>query len=107
MSQIRKRIREAEEKMREAKQRLEGFDLPWDDLGALVRRRVEHVIIFGEAAPKIAAAIGERKPGSKPFSIVRCANLREAVAAAARLAQPGYVVLFSPGGTSFDEFRDF
>ncbi len=82
-------------------------DLPWDDLGALVRRRVEHVIIFGEAAPKIAAAIGERKPGSKPFSIVRCANLREAVAAAARLAQPGYVVLFSPGGTSFDEFRDF
>ncbi|MEJ5225582.1 MAG: cyanophycin synthetase, partial [Anaerolineales bacterium] len=82
-------------------------DLPWDDLGALVRKRVEHVIIFGEAAPKIAAAIGERVPGSKPFSIVRCANLREAVSAAARLAQPGYVVLFAPGGTSFDEFRDF
>ncbi len=82
-------------------------DLPWDDLGALVRQRVEHVIIFGEAAGKIAAAIGERVPGSKPFSIVRCASLREAVTAAARLAQPGYVVLFAPGGTSFDEFRDF
>lgn len=82
-------------------------DLPWEDLGALVRQRVEHVVIFGESAAKIAAAIGERAPGSKPFSVVRCANLREAVAAAARLAQPGYVVLFAPGGTSFDEFRDF
>jgi len=82
-------------------------NLPWDELGALVRKRVEHVIIFGEAAEKINAAIGERIPGSKPFSIVRCANLKEAVAAASRFAQPGYVVLFAPGGTSFDEFHDF
>jgi len=35
------------------------------------------------------------------------ATCQEAVLAASRLAQPGFVVLFSPGGTSYDEFKDF
>jgi len=35
------------------------------------------------------------------------AHLEEAVEAAAQLARPGEVVLLSPGGTSFDAFRDF
>jgi UDP-N-acetylmuramoylalanine--D-glutamate ligase len=33
--------------------------------------------------------------------------LLEAVQIAARLVMPGDVVLLAPGGTSFDEFRDF
>lgn len=82
-------------------------DLPWDELGRLVRQRVDHVILFGEAAEKIQAAIGQRIPGSKPYSLTRVAACREAVLAASRLAQPGFVVLFSPGGTSYDEFKDF
>jgi UDP-N-acetylmuramoylalanine--D-glutamate ligase len=40
-------------------------------------------------------------------SVNLCKGLREAVEAAARLVQPGDVVLLSPGGTSFDEFKDF
>lgn len=82
-------------------------DLPWDELGRLVRQRVDHVILFGEAAEKIQAAIGQRIPGSKPYSLIRVTACREAVLAASRLAQPGFVVLFSPGGTSYDEFKDF
>ena len=82
-------------------------NLPWEDLGKLVRQRVDHVVIFGEAAEKIQAAIGQRIPGSKPYSLTRVATCKEAVLAASRLAQPGFVVLFSPGGTSFDEFKDF
>ncbi|PWH17849.1 MAG: UDP-N-acetylmuramoyl-L-alanine--D-glutamate ligase [Anaerolineae bacterium] len=82
-------------------------DLPWDELGKLVRQRVEHVVIFGEAAEKIQTAIGQRIPGSRPYSLTRVATCKEAVFAASRLAQPGFVVLFSPGGTSFDEFKDF
>lgn len=82
-------------------------DLPWEDLGKLARQRVDHVVIFGEAAEKIQAAIGQRAPGSKPYSLTRVATCREAVLAASRLAQPGFVVLFSPGGTSYDEFKDF
>ena len=82
-------------------------DLPWDELGKLVRQRVEHVVIFGEAAEKIQAAIGQRILGSKPYSLTRVEKCQDAVMAASRLAQPGFVVLFSPGGTSYDEFKDF
>jgi UDP-N-acetylmuramoylalanine--D-glutamate ligase len=82
-------------------------NLPWEELGELVRQRVDHVVVFGEAADVILAALGERIPGSRPFSVARCDGVRAAVQAAARLAQPGYVVLFAPGGTSFDEFKDF
>jgi UDP-N-acetylmuramoylalanine--D-glutamate ligase len=81
-------------------------DLPWEKLAQAVHARVDHVILFGEASPKIAAAIGENL-GPQLESIDVCANLQQAVQTAARLAAPGDVVLFSPGGTSFDEFRDF
>ena len=82
-------------------------DLPWEDLGKLIHQRVDHVVIFGEAAEKIQGAIGLRVPGSRPFSLTRVEKCQDAVLAASRLAQPGFVVLFSPGGTSFDEFKDF
>lgn len=82
-------------------------ELPWDELVKLIRQRVDHVIIFGAAAEKIQAAIGQRNPGSKPYSVTRVEKCQDAVAAASRLAQPGFVVLFSPGGTSYDEFKDF
>ena len=82
-------------------------NLPWDDLAQLVRQRVDHVIIFGEAAEKINTAIGQRIPGSRPYSVTRVEKCEDALRAASRLAQPGFVVLFSPGGTSYDEFKDF
>ncbi len=75
-------------------------DLPWDEFASLVRERVDHLVLFGEAAEKIARAMGD-------FPCVRCSGLREAVRAAVRLVEPGDVVLLSPGGTSFDEFKDF
>lgn len=82
-------------------------NLPWDELGKLVRQRVDHVVIFGEAAEKIQESLGARILGSKPYSVTRVAACKDAVTAASRLAQPGFVVLFSPGATSFDEFKDF
>jgi len=82
-------------------------NLPWHDLAGLIRQRVDHVIIFGEAADKIQAALGKPVEGQKPYSIQRCAGLEEAVRAAAATVEPGDVVLLSPGGTSFDEFQDF
>lgn len=41
------------------------------------------------------------------LKIVRCDNYTDAVAAARRLAEPGEVVLLSPAGTSYDQFRHF
>lgn len=79
-------------------------NLPWGDLAELVRQRVGRVVLFGEAAEKIRAAL-EQAGG--PGTLEQYKSLEEAVRAAARLARPGDVVLLSPGGTSFDEFRDF
>ncbi|MFN3741291.1 MAG: UDP-N-acetylmuramoyl-L-alanine--D-glutamate ligase [Anaerolineales bacterium] len=81
-------------------------DLPWEDLARLVRQRVDHLILFGEAAEKIERAL-HAVEGERPYTIERYARLFDAVQAAARLVEPGDVVLLSPGGTSFDEFRDF
>ncbi|MDO9128535.1 MAG: UDP-N-acetylmuramoyl-L-alanine--D-glutamate ligase, partial [Anaerolineales bacterium] len=82
-------------------------NLPWEELAALLHERVDHVVLFGEAADKINAALGVAVPGGRPFTLARCAGLEEAVQAAAGVAEAGDVVLLSPGGTSFDEFRDF
>jgi UDP-N-acetylmuramoylalanine--D-glutamate ligase len=79
--------------------------LPWGDLAALVRERVRGVVLFGEAAGLIERALAAA--GVPAERVARAAGLEAAVAAAARLARPGDVVLLSPGGTSFDEFRDF
>jgi UDP-N-acetylmuramoylalanine--D-glutamate ligase len=81
-------------------------NLPWEDLAALVHKRVERVIIFGEAAEKIIAAL-EKAHGPLQKKVERCNDLQEAVRAAALVAKPGNVILLSPGGTSFDQFRDF
>ena len=81
-------------------------DLPWDDLAALVRQRVDHVVLFGEAAGLIEKAIGSHT-GSQLDSVTRCENLEQAVQSAAEVVEPGDVVLLSPGGTSYDAFRDF
>ncbi len=80
-------------------------NLPWNDLAALVHQRVKHVILFGEAADLIAEAIGA--PGGTLRSMSRRETLEQAVQAAAEAVEPGDVVLLSPGGTSFDAFRDF
>lgn len=82
-------------------------DLPWDQLAALVRNKVERVIIFGEAAPIINDAIGPRKPGQHLKSVVTTKDLAEALKTAQIQAQEGEVVLLSPGGTSYDAFKDF
>ena len=82
-------------------------NLPWGELADLVHQRVDHVIVFGEAAPKILQALGPQHSGRRPYSLVQSAGLQEAVQAAANVAGPGMVVLLSPGGTSFDEFNDF
>jgi UDP-N-acetylmuramoylalanine--D-glutamate ligase len=81
--------------------------LPWDELAGLIHQRVEHLILFGEAAGLIAESVGDPKPNTRPVSIDLCKGLEQAVKLAAQLAEPGDIVLLSPGGTSFDEFRDF
>ena len=84
-------------------------NLPWCDFVKFIIQRVDHLILFGEAASLISDEIKsvsmELEP--RPQSIDFCPGLFQAVQVAANVVQPGDVVLFSPGGTSFDEFIDF
>ncbi len=82
-------------------------NLPWDELAKLIHSRVDHLVLFGEAAGKIASEVGPQQPGKRPYTIAICAGLEPAVKAAGKVVEPGDIVLLSPGGTSFDEFRDF
>ncbi len=91
--------------------------LPWDEFADETVRRVRHLVTFGEAGPMVAEIVearwvkgqeaGSRRQEARLEGITRVRGLEEAVEAAVRLAQPGVVVLLSPGGTSFDAFRDF
>jgi UDP-N-acetylmuramoylalanine--D-glutamate ligase len=93
-------------------------ELPWDGFAEETVRRARQVITFGEAGPMIARVVeeklangqGGRGAGAQKElleGITRVGTLEEAVEMAAQLARPGDVVLLSPGGTSFDAFRDF
>lgn len=86
-------------------------DLPWGAFADSTVRRVRRLITFGEAGPMIAELVSEtmaQEGGGRTLEgISRMGTLEEAVEEAARLARPGDVVLLSPGGTSFDAFRDF
>jgi UDP-N-acetylmuramoylalanine--D-glutamate ligase len=81
--------------------------LPWEELIQLVNERVDHVVLFGEAAAKIQKTVEGLGLREKRFSLAQANGLHEAVVKAAEVAEAGDVVLLSPGGTSFDEFKDF
>ena len=81
-------------------------NLPWGDLAKLIHERVDHVVLFGEAGEMIQNAITAYS-GVGTVDVRRATSLKEAVTLAAEVASAGDVVLLSPGGTSFDEFKDF
>ncbi|GIW45514.1 MAG: UDP-N-acetylmuramoylalanine--D-glutamate ligase [Candidatus Binatia bacterium] len=80
-----------------------GYDKGGDyaNLGPILRARVRHAVFFGAAGPKWAEQAGR----FVPHTLVR--HLKEAVRKAAEIAEPGDVVLLSPGCASFDEFENF
>jgi UDP-N-acetylmuramoylalanine--D-glutamate ligase len=83
--------------------------LPWEECAAVIQEQARCVVLFGEAAGLIENALLQhaQETGGQPVQIMRCGDLPGAVAAAARVAQPGEVALLAPGGTSFDAYVDF
>lgn len=82
-------------------------NLPWGKLLQVVNEKVDHVILFGAAAEKVHDYIIEMNFPQQNFTLNICNHLQEAVMVASKIAQTGDVVLLSPGGTSYDEFKDF
>ena len=84
-------------------------NLPWDSFADEVLDRVQCLIGFGEAGSMIADKVRERA-SFRRMSAPCCAvvqRLDEAVVLAKQTARPGTVVLFSPGGTSYDAYKNF
>lgn len=92
-------------------------DLPWERFAERVVERVRVLILFGEAAPLIHDRVvqswrahgcaAERRREVCLEDVVMAKTLEQAVKDAALRARQGEVVLLSPGGTSFDAYRDF
>ncbi len=84
-------------------------NLPWDAFASESLARVSYLIGFGHSGSMIVNAVKDRaRFGQQPvpgYAVVR--RLDEAVELAARIAPPNSVVLLSPGGTSFDAYRNF
>jgi UDP-N-acetylmuramoylalanine--D-glutamate ligase len=96
-------------------------NLPWESFADEAIQRVNLLIGFGQAGDMIVNTVQERarytKRGGPNVALVQ--RLDEAVELAARVAYatsaqragarsvPDAVVLLSPGGTSYDAYRDF
>ena len=78
--------------------------LPWGDAVRMMAQRCRCVLLFGEMAKLVA---DEARTQQVAIDFTACDNLDQAVHEAAARARPGDVVLLSPGGTSFDAFKDF
>jgi UDP-N-acetylmuramoylalanine--D-glutamate ligase len=73
----------------------------YEPLVSALRKKGRAAVLIGEAAPAIAAAIGDVVPTH------RAASMRDAVRTGASLAQPGDAVLLSPACSSYDMFEDY
>jgi UDP-N-acetylmuramoylalanine--D-glutamate ligase len=79
--------------------------LPMEGWGRRIAESARELILFGEAAPLVEGAA--RSAGLAPARIHQAGTVESAVRLAHRLGRAGDVVLLSPGGTSYDQFRDF
>lgn len=79
----------------------EGKGADFSPLQEVVAEHCRASILIGRDAPLIARALGDVVPVHYANSMV------EAVAQAAKLAQPGDAVLLSPACASFDMFRNY
>ncbi len=79
----------------------DGKNQDFTPLRAALIGKARAVVLIGRDAPLIAAALGDSAP-LRPV-----ANMEQAVAAAAELAQPGDSVLLSPACASYDMFSGY
>ncbi|MGZ3590995.1 MAG: glutamate ligase domain-containing protein, partial [Thermodesulfobacteriota bacterium] len=70
-------------------------------LEALIRKRVKHLVLIGEAKERMSRELGGLT------HTVTAKTMEEAVLLAHRKAKAGEIVLLSPACSSFDMFKDY
>ncbi len=83
-----------------------GYDkqIPFEELGQEISRRVKLLVCTGATGPKIKEAA--LQAGNAP-EILDVEDFYEAIRTAADRAEAGDVVLLSPAGPAFDKFKNF
>ena len=86
-----------------------GYDknLDYTPLAKPIVDNVKTLILMGQTANKILDAVTlEMEKQNKNIKIYMCDSLEEVVNTARKVANPGYIVLFSLGSASFDMFKN-
>ena len=87
-----------------------GYDknLDYAPLAKPILEKADKIILMGETAPKIEAAISKAIANTDiVFPMYRVKDLKQAVERARKISKKGDVVLFSPASASFDMFKNF
>lgn len=79
----------------------EDKDLDFKPLINTVKSHCKHIIAIGKAKPKVVATFSPFVPVSE------ASDMKEAVEKSFKLAEPGDIVLLSPGCASFDMFKNY
>jgi len=84
------------------------------DIGAELDRivegrweRVRSAVTFGDAGARLAGLLKTTRSAGGPLPVEQAGTVEEAVACARRAAQPGDVVVLSPGCPSYDAFVNY
>jgi UDP-N-acetylmuramoylalanine--D-glutamate ligase len=80
-------------------------NLPWEPMLRLALQKARHIVAFGSVGDLVVENV--RQLSGTADVATRVETLEQAIQEAVRLAQPGDVVLLSPGGTSYDAYTDF
>ena len=87
-----------------------GYDkhIPYEPLGPVINNKVKTLILLGDTAPKIEAAVKNADNfNADDITIINVCNMEEAVAAAVEHTAEGDIVSLSPASASFGLYRNF
>ena len=87
-----------------------GYDkhIPYEPLGPVINNKVKVLVLLGDTAPKIEAAVKTADNyNENAIKIITVTNMEEAVAEAKKYAVKGDIVSLSPASASFGLYKNF
>ena len=87
-----------------------GYDkhIPYEPLGPVINKKVKVLVLLGDTAPKIEAAVKNADNyDENAIKIITVTNMEEAVAEAKKYAVKGDIVSLSPASASFGLYKNF